>query len=99
MISNFNNLSCNFEDDQVYEYFQNVNFDAFVKSQKINLLSFRPGSGSGMTAKPESSHFNSFWTPAPAPDSDPGFAGVTGLRLFTTISTFNGTKSWKNRLH
>jgi hypothetical protein len=28
-----------------------------------------------MTAKPESSHFNSFWTPA--------FAGVTGLRLFT----------------
>jgi hypothetical protein len=36
-----------------------------------------------MTAKPESSHFNSFWTPAPAPDPDPGFAGVTGLGLFT----------------
>jgi len=27
--------------------------------------------------KPESSLFNMFWTPAPAPDFDPGFAGVT----------------------
>jgi hypothetical protein len=41
--------------------------DESVKSQKIDLLSFR--------RKPESSHFNSFWTPA--------FAGVTGLGLFT----------------
>jgi hypothetical protein len=40
--------------------------DESVESQKINLSSFR--------RKPESSHFNSFWTPA--------FAGVTGLRLF-----------------
>jgi hypothetical protein len=39
-----------------------------------------------MTAKPESSHFNSFWTPAPALDCDPGFAGVTGLGLFTKQS-------------
>jgi hypothetical protein len=52
--------------------------DESVKSQKIDLLSFRPGSGSGMTAKPESSHFNSFWTPA--------FAGVTGSGLFTKAS-------------
>jgi len=56
------------------------NFDKFVKSQKINSLSFPPGSGSGMTAKSESSHFNSFWTPA--------FAGVTGLGLFTRPSMF-----------
>jgi len=41
-----------------------------VKSQKIDLLSFR--------RKPESSHFNSFWTPA--------FAGVTELGLFTKAS-------------
>jgi hypothetical protein len=41
------------------------NSDELVKSQKINLLSFR--------RKPESSHFNSFWTPA--------FAGVTGLGI------------------
>jgi hypothetical protein len=46
------------------------NTDVSVKSQKINLLSFR--------RKPESSHFNSFWTPA--------FAGVTGLGLFTNSS-------------
>jgi hypothetical protein len=63
--------------------------DESVKSQKINLLSFRPGSGSGMTAKPESSYFNRFWTPAPAPDPDPGFAGVTGLRFFAKASGFN----------
>jgi hypothetical protein len=33
-----------------------------------------------ITAQPrkqESSDFNSFWTPAPAPSPDPGFAGVT----------------------
>jgi hypothetical protein len=60
--------------------------DESVKSQKIDLLSFRPGTGFGMTAKPESSHFNSFWTPAPAPDADPEFAGVTGLGLFTKAS-------------
>ena len=47
-------------------------FDKLVKSQRTNLLSFR--------RKPESSHFNSFWTPA--------FAGVTGLRLFTKQSMF-----------
>ena len=57
---------------------RNLKLDESVKSQKINLLSFRPGSGSGMTAKPEASYFNSFWTPA--------FAGVTGLRLFTKQS-------------
>jgi hypothetical protein len=60
--------------------FNDQTFDESAKSQKINLLSFRPGSGSGMTANPESSHFNSFWTPA--------FAGVTGLGLFTKQSTF-----------
>jgi hypothetical protein len=38
-------------------------FDESVKSQKIYLLSFRPGSGSGMTAKPESSDFNMSWMP------------------------------------
>ena len=31
---------------------------------------------------PESSHFNSSWTPALAPDPDPGFAGVTGIETF-----------------
>jgi hypothetical protein len=36
----------------------------------MDLLSFR--------RKPESSHFNSFWTPA--------FAGVTGLGLFARPS-------------
>jgi hypothetical protein len=60
---------------------QKSSTDELVKSQKINLLSFRPGSESGMTAKPESSHFNSFWTPA--------FAGVTGLGLFTKPSVLN----------
>jgi hypothetical protein len=59
-----------------------MKFDVSVKSQKINLLSFRPGSWSGMTAKPESSHFNSFWTPA--------FAGVTGLGFFTRPSNLMG---------
>jgi len=49
-----------------------VNFDETVKSQKNHLLSFR--------RRPESSYFNSFWTPA--------FAGVTGLGLFTKPSTF-----------
>jgi hypothetical protein len=52
-------------------------FDESVKSQKIDLLSFR--------RKPESSHFNSFWTPAPAPDPDPGFAGVTGWDFYESI--------------
>jgi hypothetical protein len=37
--------------------------DEFVKSQKSNLLSFRAGSESGMTAKPESSDFSMFWMP------------------------------------
>jgi len=27
--------------------------------------------------KPVSSYFKMFWTPAPVPNSDPGFAGVT----------------------
>jgi hypothetical protein len=39
-------------------------------SQKVeNLLktSFRPGSGSGMTAKPESSKSNYFWMPVADP--------------------------------
>jgi hypothetical protein len=67
-------------------WFVKTKVDGFVISQKIKLLSFRPGSGSGMTAKPESSHFNSLWTPAPAPDPDPGFAGVTGLGLFARPS-------------
>jgi hypothetical protein len=53
-------------------------FDESVKSQKINLLSFRRTPDRGPGQAPESSHFNSFWTPAPALDSDPGFAGVTG---------------------
>ena len=52
--------------------------DESAKSERIDLLSFR--------RKPESSHFNSFWTPAPAPDLDPGFAGVTGLGLFPNSS-------------
>ena len=41
-----------------------------------------------MTIKPESSHFKSFWTPEPAPDLDPGFAGVTGLRLFMILTFY-----------
>jgi hypothetical protein len=45
------------------------------KFKKIDILSFR--------RKPEASHFNSFWTPAPAPDIDPGFAGVTVMELCT----------------
>ncbi len=57
-----------------------MKFDVSVKSQKINLLSFR--------RKPESSHFNSFWTSA--------FAGVTGLGLFTRPSNLmgNNEKTW-----
>jgi hypothetical protein len=29
MVNNFNNLSCNFKDDQVYKYFQNVNLHLY----------------------------------------------------------------------
>ena len=29
----------------------------------MRCAAFRPGSGSGMTAKPESSNFNYFWMP------------------------------------
>jgi len=53
--------------------FSIFNFEGFVKSQKISLLSFR--------RKPESSHFNSFWTPA--------FAGETEEGRFTRPSIFN----------
>jgi hypothetical protein len=35
---------------------------------------------------PESSHFSSFWTPAPVPYPDAGFVEVTGLELFTKQS-------------
>ncbi|MGD9306415.1 MAG: hypothetical protein PVF79_19245, partial [Desulfobacterales bacterium] len=33
-----------------------------------------------------SSHFHSFWSPAPAAYLYPAFAGVTSLRLFTEMS-------------
>jgi hypothetical protein len=48
--------------------------DGFVKSQNINLLSLRrtPDQGPGQAS--ESSHFNSFCTPA--------IAGVTGIGTF-----------------
>jgi hypothetical protein len=39
-----------------------------------------------MTAKPESSHFNSFWITAPAPDPDRVFVGVTVLGHFWKVS-------------
>jgi hypothetical protein len=41
------------------------------------------------SGKPESSHFNRFWTPAPAHSSDTRFAEVTGLRLFVKTSVLN----------
>jgi hypothetical protein len=56
--------------DSGIQGFRNLEIDESVKSQKIDLLSFR--------RKPESIHFNSFWTPA--------FAGVTGWKLFTKAS-------------
>jgi hypothetical protein len=55
-----------------------LNIDGLVKSRKIPFSSFR--------RKPESSHFNSFWTPT--------FAGVTEMGLFTTPSIL---KEWKKR--
>jgi len=33
-----------------------------------------------------------FWTAAPVPDPDPGFAGVTGLETF-----YEGIKFWLKR--
>jgi hypothetical protein len=39
--------------------------------------------------KPESRSFNISWTPALAPDCDPGFAGVTPLAY--EISLINGS--------
>jgi len=44
------------------------------KVKKWSLLSFR--------RKPESRENKQFWTPAPVPDLDPGFAGVTALKTF-----------------
>jgi hypothetical protein len=32
-----------------------------------------------------SSNFKSFWTPAPVPDPDPGFAGVTGIETYCDL--------------
>jgi len=31
--------------------------------------------------QPESRNAKNFWTPAPVPDRDPGFAGVTAQRI------------------
>ena len=45
-----------------------------MKVRKRPFLSFR--------RKPESRNTKNFWTPAPVPDTDPGFAGVTAWRTF-----------------
>jgi len=44
-----------------------------------------PALPGGNKLQPESSVFNKFWTPAPVPDPDPGFAGVT---VFGNIDDF-----------
>jgi hypothetical protein len=46
--------------------------DDLVKSPENAFLSFR--------RKPESRTTKDFWTPAPVPDSDPGFTGVTAWK-------------------
>jgi len=56
--------------NHVLDNLMQISFDKLVKSQKAYFLLFR--------RKPESSHFNNFWTPA--------FAGVTELGLFTKLS-------------
>jgi hypothetical protein len=46
--------------------FRNETFEFLLKFGK-----------SSYRRKPVSSYFKMFWTPAPVPDPDPGFAGVT----------------------
>jgi len=60
--------------DRLIQIVGEIKNDSFVKSPKTPFPSFR--------RKPESSHFNSFWTPA--------FAGVTEMGLFTTPSNKKG---------
>jgi hypothetical protein len=65
--------------------------DGFEKSQKINFLSFRSGSGSGMTAKPESSDFSMFWMPDQVRHDECG--------LFTRPSELAFRKIWEGKDH
>jgi hypothetical protein len=44
----------------------------------------------------ESGYFKDFWIPAPAPDTDPGFAGMTILGLFTSLPLLNGALKKSN---
>ncbi len=67
--------------DILIVFYWNSKLDELVKSPKIPFSSFR--------RKPESSHFNSFWTPA--------FAGVTELGLFTKPSKLD--ELVKSRIH
>jgi hypothetical protein len=43
--------------------YDRLNLDEFVKSQKINLLSFRRTPDRGPGQAPESSDFSMFWMP------------------------------------
>jgi hypothetical protein len=69
------------------------NFDGFVKNQKPGFRSWfdhrfssfrRSLSPKVVIREPESRNYERFWTPAPVPDHDPGFAGVKALTTFFT---------------
>jgi hypothetical protein len=67
-----------FKSRQLFSPHCNVSLKAKDENPLVRAKKALPNHIASFRRKPESSSFKVFRTPAPAPDSDPGFAGVTG---------------------